>query len=170
MCDFSFGVKMSRWAVQGDLVAYHGLYTAPNPLGEHPLLCVDVWRVQGDRIVEHWDALHPTPQAEALLVGEGDGFANVPPDRVAANAAAARKRLELGDSEHRSDSTAKFTVRKTIASGDLVFVQLEAQTDSKAQAGFHIYRFTPEGEIAQRWEVLQDRVPQDQAANPHPHF
>ena len=31
MCDFTFGVEMRRWVIQGDLVAYHGLYTAPKP-------------------------------------------------------------------------------------------------------------------------------------------
>ena len=98
MCDFGFGVRMSCWAVQGDIVAYHGLYTAPNPLGDHPLVCVDLWRVQGGQIVEHWDALQPMPaeQAEALVEGPGDGFAERSPARVAANAAAARRLLELG--------------------------------------------------------------------------
>ncbi len=51
MCDFDFSVRMSRWVVQGDIVGYHGLYTAPNPLGELPLVGVDLWRVQGDQIV-----------------------------------------------------------------------------------------------------------------------
>ncbi|MEM7155074.1 MAG: nuclear transport factor 2 family protein [Myxococcota bacterium] len=98
MCDFTFGVDMRRWIVQGDLVAYHGLYTAPNPLGEHPLLCVDIWRVQGDQIVEHWDALMPTPPdvAEIMLAGPGDGFADVAPAQVASHAARARRLLEVG--------------------------------------------------------------------------
>lgn len=98
MCDFEFGVEMKRWAVQGDVVAYHGFYTAPNPLGDMPLLCVDMWRVQGDRIVEHWDALQPVPQevADLATAGEGNGLAERSPERVAAQAAAARKLLELG--------------------------------------------------------------------------
>lgn len=98
MCDFTFGVEMARWIIQGDLVAYHGLYTAPNPLGDQPLLCVDVWRVQGDQIVEHWDALLPTPPdvASAMLAGNGDGLADVAPAAVARNAAAARRMLEAG--------------------------------------------------------------------------
>lgn len=98
MCDFTFGVQMNRWAIQGDLVAYHGVYTAPNPLGEHPLLCVDIWRVQGDQIVEHWDALQPTPApiAEVMLAGAGDGFADVAPAQVAANVANTRRLFEIG--------------------------------------------------------------------------
>ncbi len=98
MCDFTFGVEMRRWVIQGDLVAYHGLYTAPNPLGDHPLLCVDVWRVQGGQIVEHWDALAPMPAeaAEGMLAGPGDGLADVPPARVAKHAADVRRLLEIG--------------------------------------------------------------------------
>lgn len=105
MCDFSFSVKMTRWAVQGDIVAYHGYYTAPNPLGEHPLLFADMWRVQGDQIVEHWDALQPRPQdvLNSVLEGPGDGFALVNPARVAANAASARRLVELGI--NRGDET-----------------------------------------------------------------
>lgn len=98
MCDFEFGVDIRRWVVQGDLVAYHGLYTAPNPLGELPLLCVDMWRVHGDHIVEHWDALQPLPAdvAERMLAGRGDGFADVAPSKVAAHVATVRRLLEVG--------------------------------------------------------------------------
>lgn len=98
MCAFTFGLVAARWAAQGDLVAYHGLYTAPNPLGEHPLMCVDVWRVQGEQIIEHWDALAPTPAADAevMIAGGGDGLAGVGPSQVSANAARARTLLERG--------------------------------------------------------------------------
>jgi predicted SnoaL-like aldol condensation-catalyzing enzyme len=88
MCAFTFGLLAARWAAQGDLVAYHGLYTAPNPLADHPLVCVDVWRVQGEQIVEHWDALAPTPAADAegMIAGGGDGLADVSPSQVSENA------------------------------------------------------------------------------------
>lgn len=204
MCDFSFGVEMRRWIVQGDLVAYHGLYTAPNPLGEHPLVCVDIWRVQGDRIVEHWDALMPQPAADAAiwLGGEGDGFADVPADRVAHHAAQARRLMEIGvrrrDAStleailapsyraHRPGAsptdgraaliqwveTAKPTVevRKTIASGDLVLLQLEVTVGDKAQVVYDIFRFDADARITDQWMVAQDRLPLAEAANPHPHF
>lgn len=98
MCAFTFGLRAERWAAQGDLVAYHGLYTGPNPLGEHPLLCVDIWRVHGEQIVEHWDALAPTPAAiaEVMISGGGDGLAGVPSGKVTTQAARARELLELG--------------------------------------------------------------------------
>jgi predicted SnoaL-like aldol condensation-catalyzing enzyme len=98
MCAFTFGLVAARWAAQGDLVAYHGLYTPPNPLGDHPLVCVDVWRVQGAQIVEHRDALAPTPAADAegMIAGGGDGLADVSPSQVSENAVRARALLELG--------------------------------------------------------------------------
>ncbi|MEN0062179.1 MAG: nuclear transport factor 2 family protein [Myxococcota bacterium] len=204
MCDFDFGVRMSRWAIEGDLVAYHGLYTAPNPLGEHPLVCVDVWRVQGDQIVEHWDVLMPTPEAEAeqRIAGPGDGFADVTPAQVAANTAAVRRLLEVGvrnsntgviDSIlapnfviHRTDVPAdggragfvgwvqqakpEIEVRKTIASGDLVFAQLLVTVGGKEQVVYDIFRFDTDGRITDQWMASQDRLPLAEAANPHPHF
>ncbi|MEM9488370.1 MAG: nuclear transport factor 2 family protein [Myxococcota bacterium] len=202
MCDFSFGVKMNRWAIQGDIVAYHGLYTAPNPLGEHPLLCVDLWRVQGEQIVEHWDALQPMPAevAELMIAGAGDGLAEVAPSRVAANAARARRLFELGvnkaDRElitsllaasftvHRpkvTDGREAFTswaassrpsiaVKRTVASGDLVFAQLLVEIAGAEQVVYEILRFNDDGRITDQWTVAQDRVPLSEAANPHPHF
>lgn len=204
MCDFTFGVEMSRWAVQGDIVAYHGLYTAPNPLGEHPLLCVDLWRVQGDQIVEHWDALQPMPQAEAdaSLAGGGDGFADVSPAQVARNAAAARRLVEAGIRNadaavfdevfspefvlHRpgldpADSRKGFEdwvrnakptaeVKRSVSSGDLVFLQLLVQAGGSEQIVYDIFRFDASGRVAEQWMVGQPRVPLAEAANPHPHF
>ncbi len=203
MCDFEFGVEMSRWAVQGDIVAYHGFYTAPNPLGEYPLLCVDMWRVQGDQIVEHWDVLQPTPpdQAAAMVAGSGDGFADVSPAQVAANAAAARRLIELGVNAanetviesilaseftvHRPDmkpgegragfvgwvTNAKphVTVKRSVSSGDLVFLQLLLAAGGKEQVVYDIFRFA-DGRITDQWMVAQDRLPLAEAANPHPHF
>ncbi|MEO0599981.1 MAG: nuclear transport factor 2 family protein [Myxococcota bacterium] len=201
MCDFDFGVQMNRWVVQGELVAYHGLYTAPNPLGEHPLVCVDVWRVQGDAIVEHWDVLMPTPapQAEIVLAGEGDGFADVTPDQVASNVSSVRRLLEVGVrtadtavvddllapgfTVHHPDgggrdafvtwmqqSQPSIEVRKTIASGDLVFAQLLVEIAGKEEVVYDIFRFDGAGRITDQWMARQDRLTLADAANPHPHF
>lgn len=201
MCDFDFGVQRNRWAVQGDLVAYHGLYTAPNPLGDHPLVCVDVWRVQGDQIVEHWDVLMPTPapEAEQVLAGGGDGFADVSASQVAANVSSVRRLLEIG--VRRGDASVVdsllapgFTVhrpggggrdafvswmeqarpnveiRKTLASGDLVFAQLLVSVGGKDQVVYDIFRFDAAGRITDHWMASQERLTLSEAANPHPHF
>jgi predicted SnoaL-like aldol condensation-catalyzing enzyme len=201
MCDFTFGVEMRRWIVQGDLVAYHGLYTAPNPLGDHPLVCVDIWRVQGGRIVEHWDALMPSPHdaANALLDGGGDGFADVDPDTVARHAATARRLYEVGVRGGDTDvignllsagltvhqpagpvgreafgawaaSGPTVEVRQTIASGDLVLLQLLVGTDGAEQVVYDLLRFDGDGRVDEHWRVAQDRLPLAEAANPHPHF
>lgn len=202
MCDFTFGVEMRRWILQGDLVAYHGLYTAPNPLGENPLLCVDIWRVQGGRIVEHWDALMPVPPevAAVMLAGGGDGFADVAPAQVAANAAAARRLWELGVRRRNAAYIASllapsFTrhrphvvdgrqalldwveanqptveVRKSVSSGDLVLVQLLVASGGKERVVYDLYRFDADGRITDQWTVEQDRLSLAEAGNPHPHF
>lgn len=98
MCAFTFGLEIKRWVAQGDLVGYHGYYTAPNPLGDLPLVCFDLWRVQGGQIVEHWDALAPVPQAHADIMtdGPGDGQADVNKIACAENTARARQLLEVG--------------------------------------------------------------------------
>lgn len=201
MCAFTFGLKAARWVAQGDLVAYHGLYTAPNPLGEHPLLCVDVWRVQGEQIVEHWDALAPTPAdaAEAMISGGGDGFAAIHASEVATHAARARELLELGLARgdqsvldrtlatsfrvHRPEggdraaleawmkaTSPKIEVKRTVASGDLVFVHLLLETAKGKQVVFDIFRFDGRGQIADQWMVTQDVVAPGDAADAHPHF
>ena len=53
---------------------------APNPLGEHPLLCVDCWRIENGKIQEHWDALAPMPDAfvDMATEGAGDGEKEIP--------------------------------------------------------------------------------------------
>lgn len=73
MLQFDFGYKPIRWIADGDIMVYHGYYTAPNPLGALPLLCVDCWRVENGKIQEHWDALAPMPQAEVDKATEGAG-------------------------------------------------------------------------------------------------
>lgn len=201
MCAFTFGLKASRWAAQGDLVAYHGLYTAPNPLGEHPLLCVDVWRVQGEQIVEHWDALAPAPAdvAEVMISGGGDGLASVSDDRVTTHAARARELLEQGIArgdeavvaralapsfrvhrpggggaaalKARADASApKVDVKRTVASGELVFVHFLMETAASRQVVFDIYRFDDSGKVTDLWTVTQDVIAPGEAANAHPHF
>lgn len=201
MCAFTFGLRAERWAAQGDLVAYHGLYTAPNPLGEHPLLCVDIWRVQGEQIVEHWDALAPTPTeaAEVMISGGGDGLAAIAASQVTTQAARARELLEIGISRrdeavvdrilassfrvHRPEGgdaaalktwmkagSPKIDVKRTVASGDLVFVHLLLETTNGKQVVFDIFRFDSSGKITDQWMVTQDFIAPGEAANAHPHF
>lgn len=73
MLAFEFGYQPIRWIIDGDIMAYHGYYTAPNPLGDYPLLCVDTWRIENGKIKEHWDALAPMPQAAVDLATAGGG-------------------------------------------------------------------------------------------------
>jgi len=96
MLAFDFGYKPIRWIADGDIMAYHGYYTAPNPLGENPLLCVDMWRVEGGKIKEHWDALAPLPQAQAdnATEGGGDGERAITPATKAANKATVHRFLD----------------------------------------------------------------------------
>lgn len=201
MCAFTFGLKAARWAAQGDLVAYHGLYTAPNPLGEHPLLCVDIWRVQGEQIVEHWDALAPTPAAaaEVMVSGGGDGLADLAANQVTTQAARARELLELGVARgdeavidrilspsfrvHRPEggdaaalkawtktASPKIEVKRTVASGELVFVHLLLESAQGKQVVFDIFRFDGAGRITDQWMVTQNVIAPAEAANAHPHF
>jgi len=87
MLQFDFGYKAVRWIADKDIMVYHGYYTAPNPLGDLPLLCVDMWRVEEGKIKEHWDALAPMPQdqLEKAIAGGGDGEKSVAADKVEAN-------------------------------------------------------------------------------------
>lgn len=73
MLQFDFGYEAVRWVADADLMAYHGYYTAPNPLGELPLLCVDMWRIENGQIKEHWDALVPVTEAQLKNATEGAG-------------------------------------------------------------------------------------------------
>ncbi|HAS43796.1 MAG TPA: hypothetical protein DCS93_25165 [Microscillaceae bacterium] len=96
MLQFEFGYKPIRWVADGDLMAYHGYYTAPNPLGEHPLLCVDVWRVENGKIQEHWDALAPMPndQLQKAIAGAGNGETTNNVETRAANKATVKRFLD----------------------------------------------------------------------------
>ncbi len=190
MCAFEFGVRMNRYVVQGDIVAYHGIYTAPNPLGDMPLLCVDLWRVQGDQIVEHWDALQPIPpdQVDAFVSGPGDGGADVSPPQVASNAAFVRTVLEgnagteafadgfVHHAPEGGDAKAflawrdsrSVEVRRTLASGDLVMAHLDTHGD-KRQVVYAWFRV--EGNrITNLWTVTQDFISDEEAATKHPHL
>ncbi|MEM7127606.1 MAG: nuclear transport factor 2 family protein [Chloroflexota bacterium] len=94
MTQFTFVWEPARWVVDGDIVAYQGMYTATNPLDpENPLLCVDMWRIEDGKIAEHWDALTILPfgKLAAKLAGGGDGLKDVPEATVAANKAMAER-------------------------------------------------------------------------------
>ena len=190
MCAFEFGVEMHRYVAQGDIVAYHGIYTAPNPLGDMPLLCVDLWRIQGDQIVEHWDALQPIPAelVAAYVGGPGDGGASVDAATVARNAALVRRVLE-GTAGKDALTTAfavqspeggsaesflqwrdsrSIEIRRTLSSGDLVLAQLDTRGDSR-EVVYAWFRVS-EGAITHAWLVTQAFVSDDEAATKHPHF
>lgn len=96
MLQFDFGYKAIRWVADGDLMAYHGYYTAPNPLGDYPLLCVDCWRIEEGKIKEHWDALAPMPEEQVhnATAGGGDGEKVVTPAERQANKASVRRFLD----------------------------------------------------------------------------
>ena len=96
MLAFEFGYKPVRWIADGDIMVYHGYYTAPNPLGELPLLCVDMWRVENGKIQEHWDALSPLSQDQVDMAtrGEGNGEAEVSEDFQKANKATITRFLD----------------------------------------------------------------------------
>ena len=90
MTQFTFVWEPARWIVDGDIVAYHGMYTSTNPLDpENPLHCVDMWRIEDGKIAEHWDALEIRPfgQLASLLAGGGDGLKEVSAKTVAVNKA-----------------------------------------------------------------------------------
>lgn len=94
MTQFTFVWEPARWIIDGDIVAYHGIYTATNPLDPaNPLLCVDMWRIEDGKVKEHWDVLdvRPFQQAASMLAGGGDGLKDVPAETVAANKATAER-------------------------------------------------------------------------------
>lgn len=96
MLEFNFGYKPIRWVSDGDIMAYHGYYTTPNPLGDHPLLCVDAWRVENGKIQEHWDALAPLPEEmlQRAIAGGGDGEKVVADAQRRTNKATVRRFLD----------------------------------------------------------------------------
>ncbi|GAB5518015.1 MAG: hypothetical protein RhofKO_02660 [Rhodothermales bacterium] len=96
MLAFDFGYKPIRWVADGDVMAYHGYYTAPNPLGANPLLCVDMWRIEDGKIKEHWDALAPLPQDQVAnaTAGGGNGERAISSEDRADNKATVRRFLD----------------------------------------------------------------------------
>lgn len=109
MLQFDFGYKAIRWVSDGDIMAYHGFYTAPNPLGEHPLLCVDCWRIEDGKIKEHWDALAPMPEALVTnaTTGGGNGEKTVSAPTRAANKATVKRFLDHVLNRGRLDQIAE---------------------------------------------------------------
>ena len=96
MLQMDFGYEPVRWVSDGDIMAYHGFYTAPNPLGEHPLLCTDVWRIENGKVQEHWDALAPLPESMVTnaTAGEGNGEKEVSPETRTLNKAVVKRFLD----------------------------------------------------------------------------
>ncbi|MEO1628596.1 MAG: nuclear transport factor 2 family protein [Bacteroidota bacterium] len=96
MLQFNFGYKPIRWVADADIMAYHGYYTAPNPLGEYPLLCVDAWRIEDGKIQEHWDALAPMPEEllQQAIAGNGNGEKETSLEKRVRNKATVRRFLD----------------------------------------------------------------------------
>lgn len=200
MCEYRFPLVSKRWIAQGDLVGYHGYYGTPNPLGETPLVCFDLWRVRGDQIIEHWDALMPVADeaaAEALTAGAGDGGADVSDDEVNLNAAEARRFLEVGvrsgDTSvieemlasgfvyHAAAGQAGAAEAKTvIGSGRPLTVNQVVASGDLVVAHVHVHGDEPsvtwdifrmaEGQIVEMWSLRQPIAPPEEQANTHPHF
>lgn len=200
MCEYQFPLISKRWVAQGDLAGYHGYYGTPNPLGETPLVCFDLWRVRGDQIIEHWDALMPVPDvaaAEALTSGGGDGGADVSDDEVALNMAEARRFLEVGvrsgDAAAIDDLLADDFVYHTangeagaadakavIGAGRPLTVNQVIASGDLVVAHVHMQGEEPNvtwdifrmagGKIAEMWSLNQPIAPPEEQANTHPHF
>ena len=97
MTQFTFVWEPARWVIDGDIVAYHGMYTSTNPLDpENPLHCVDMWRIEDGKIAEHWDALEIRPfgQLASLVAGGGDGLKDVSAETVEKNKQSARRFMD----------------------------------------------------------------------------
>ncbi len=200
MCAYQFPLVSKRWVAQGDLAGYHGYYGTPNPLGDTPLVCFDLWRVRGDKIIEHWDALMPVPDeaaAEALTSGGGDGAADVADGEVDRNAAEARRFLEVGV---RSGDSAVIdelladdfsyhaaggvvgadAATQRIGAGVPLTVKRVVASGDLVVAHVHVEGDEPNvtwdifrmdgGRIAEMWSVRQPIAPPEEQANTHPHF
>ncbi|QLG44456.1 nuclear transport factor 2 family protein [Costertonia aggregata] len=135
MLQMNFGYKPVRWVSDGDIMAYHGYYTAPNPLGEHPLLCTDVWRIENGKVQEHWDALMPLPdeQLQNAIAGAGDGEKEVSDDIRKKNKASIKRFLD-----------------HVLNRGRLVEIDSLVSTD-------YIYHNEMDGELRGK-EVLKDHI------------
>jgi len=105
MLAFDFGYKPIRWIADDDIMVYHGYYTAPNPLGDYPLLCVDMWRIENGKIQEHWDALAPLPEEHVMnaTAGGGNGEADTSNTHVQANKATVQRFLDYVLNRGRAD-------------------------------------------------------------------
>lgn len=116
MLQFNFSYQPVRWIADGDIMAYHGYYTAPNPLGNHPLHCVDAWRVENGKIQEHWDALAPLPEAQLqnAIAGEGDGEKEVSQATRAAHKATVRRFLDHVLNRGRLDQISNLVSEKYV--------------------------------------------------------
>ena len=200
MCEYQFPLVSKRWVSQGDLAGYHGYYGTPNPLGETPLVCFDLWRIRGDKIIEHWDALMPVPDeatAERLTAGGGDGGADVSDDEVALNAAEARRFLEVavrsgdlavadelladGFEYHGPDGPVGADAAKAhIGGGTALTVNQVVASGDLVVAHVHMQGDEPnvtwdlfrmdDGKIAEMWSLHQPIAPPEEQANTHPHF
>ena len=200
MCEYQFPLVSKRWVAQGDLAGYHGYYGTPNPLGDTPLVCFDLWRVRGDKIIEHWDALMPVPDeatAERLTSGGGDGGADVSDDEIARNSAEARRFLEVGvrsgdlavvdellDDDfvyHSPDGPVDVdTAKQHIGNGVPLTVNQIVASGDLVVAHVHMQGSEPnvtwdvfrmvDGAIAEMWSLHQPIAPPEEQANTHPHF
>ena len=96
MLQMDFGYEPKRWVSDGDIMAYHGYYTAPNPLGDLPLLCTDAWRIENGKVQEHWDALTPVTneQLQKAIEGSGDGEKEVSDEERKSNKSVVKRFLD----------------------------------------------------------------------------
>lgn len=200
MCEYQFPLVSQRWVAQGDLAGYHGYYGTPNPLGDTPLVCFDLWRAKGDKIIEHWDALMPVPDeatAQRLTTGGGDGGADVPDAEVARNSAAARRFLEVGVrsgdlavvDELLADGFGYHSAggvvgadaaRERIGGGRPLVVNRVIASGDLVVAHVHMQDDEPnvtwdifrmlDGQIAEMWSLHQPIAAPEEQANAHPHF
>ncbi len=200
MCEYQFPLVSKRWVAQGDLAGYHGYYGTPNPLGETPLVCFDLWRVRAGKIIEHWDALMPVPDeatAVGLTEGGGDGGAAVSGEELAHNASEARRFLEAGvrpgDLEvvdevladdfgyHSAGGVVGVEAAKErIAGGTPLAVKQVVASGDLVVAHVHVQGDEPnvtwdifrmvDGRIAEMWSVHQPIAAPEEQANTHPHF
>ena len=96
MLQMAFGYKPVRWVSDGNIMAYQGYYTAPNPLGDLPLYCTDAWRIEDGKVIEHWDALMPIPdeQLQKAIAGAGNGEDDAADEAREANKATVKRFLD----------------------------------------------------------------------------
>lgn len=75
---FNFKYTPYRWAVQNDLVVFHGIYQLTENMDELSIHAVDIWRIESGKICEHWNIVELIPYHKKDLVlggmGDGNGF------------------------------------------------------------------------------------------------